>query len=101
MNKAIKGDWVEIETQVLSAQGRAPQVPDDTKQTPLLMWARGYLVSDEAALGSKVIIETVTERRIEGKLVEVNPRYAHDYGQTVTELISTGMDLKKDLGGAK
>ncbi len=99
MIKAVKGNWVEIETQVLSAEERAPQVPEDTKDTPLLMWARGYLVNETAALGSPVTIETVNERKIEGKLVEVNPRYDHDYGQTITELISTGIDLKKDLGG--
>ena len=38
MDKAKKNDWVEIENLVLTPDERAPQVPDDTKATPLMMW---------------------------------------------------------------
>ncbi|GAU79262.1 2-amino-4-oxopentanoate thiolase subunit OrtA [Fusibacter sp. 3D3] len=101
MSKATNGCWVEIETQVLSSSERAPQIPLDTKKTPLLMWTRGFLVEDEAELDMMVTIETLCERKVQGKLVEINPRYDHDYGETVMALLETGVRIRKDLGGIK
>ncbi|SKC86289.1 2-amino-4-oxopentanoate thiolase subunit OrtA [Maledivibacter halophilus] len=99
MKKAIKGSWVEIENIVLSDKARAPQVPEDTKETPLKMWTRGVLINDEAQIGETVKVSTLSERIAEGKLVDIKPRYAHDFGYPVMELIETGLTLKKDLGG--
>ena len=99
MEKAIKGSWVEIENVVLSEVSRAPQVPDDTKKTPLMMWTRGVLVNDEATIGETVKVNTLSGRVAEGKLVDIKPRYAHDFGYPVIELIETGFALKNDLGG--
>lgn len=99
MKKAIKGSWVEIENVVLSEASRAPQVPEDTKKTPLMMWTRGVLLNDEAEIGETVKVNTLSGRVTEGKLVDIKPRYAHDFGYPVIELIETGLALKKDIGG--
>lgn len=101
MDKAVKGTWVEIENEVLSASERAPQVPEDTKQTPLIMWIRGFLIEEHAVIGDIVTVQTLSQRTASGKLVEINPRYGHDFGNTVPELLETGVSLKEELGGAK
>lgn len=97
MEKATKGSWVEIENTVLSEDSRAPQVPEDTKKTPLMMWTRGLLIDDEAEIGQTVKINTLSGRIAEGKLVDIKPRYAHDFGYPVMELIESGITLKDDL----
>ncbi|SHK03113.1 hypothetical protein SAMN02745975_03492 [Geosporobacter subterraneus DSM 17957] len=97
MNRAVKGGWVEIEDQVLSRYERAPQVPDDTKETPLMMWTRGFLLEESAAIGDWVSVRTLSGRIARGKLVEINPRFVHDFGNTVLELLETGVSLKEDL----
>lgn len=99
MEKAMQGTWVEIENIVLSQSLRAPQVPEDTKRTPLMMWTRGVLINDEAEIGEIVKVKTLSGRIAEGKLVEAKPRYAHDFGYPVIELIETGLALRNDLGG--
>ena len=98
---AVKNDWIEIEVVVLTADERAPQVPEDTKKVPLMMWTRGFLMSDNANLGDEVFIKTLCERLITGKLVDTEPRYNHDYGNTVPELLSTGVSVRSELGGTK
>jgi len=97
MDNVLKGAWVEIENQVLAAGERAPQVPDDTKKTPLMMWTRGFLMEESASLGDVVTVRTLAGRLVEGKLVDVNPRYVHDFGNSVLELLETGVDLREDL----
>lgn len=101
MNMAVKNDWVEVEVVVLRADERAPQVPEDTKKVPLMMWTRGFLVGESASLGEEVMIKTLCDRLITGKLVDTQPRYNHDYGETVAELLSTGVNVRADLGGTK
>ena len=99
MKSAIKGSWVEVEMEVLAIGERAPQVPEDTQKTPLMMWAKGFLVDEQAEVGEDVTIKTLSNRVLSGKLVGVQPRYEHDYGNTVNELLETGIALKDDLGG--
>lgn len=94
MNNAKKGMWVEIENQILSPSERAPQVPDDTKSTPLMMWTKGLLIENVATLGETVTVETLSGRLATGTLVAINPRHIHDYGDPVKELIEVGMELK-------
>ena len=101
MKTAVKNDWIEIELVVLKAEERAPQIPEDTKKVPLMMWTRGFLVNDYANLGEDVMIKTLCNRLITGKLVDTEPRYSHDYGETVAELLSTGVNVRADLGGIK
>jgi hypothetical protein len=96
MERAKKGDWVQIRQTVLSPGERAPQVPEDTRKVPLLLWVKGFACAD-AARGEQVEIETVTGRRTKGELFAVNPRYIHDFGDFVPELLQMDMQLKKLL----
>lgn len=99
MNTAKKGDWVRIHNIVLAKENRAPQVPDDTKQVPLEMWVKGFLKEDTATIGDEVTIETIIGRAVTGKLVEINPRYEHDYGNYVEEIAYIGRQLRELLEG--
>lgn len=96
MNKAKKNDWVEIENLVLMPEERAPQVPDDTKATPLMMWIKGFLMDDEASIGDEVSVKTLSGRIAVGKLVDINPRHVHDFGNPVHELLEIGVELKEN-----
>lgn len=93
-----KGEWVLIYDVVLTPQERAPQVPDDTKKVPLETWVKGFLQED-ANIGDRVSVTTMTGRTVEGKLLEVNPYYTHDYGKCIPELLQIGIQAKEILFG--
>lgn len=95
-----KGEWVLIHDIILTPEERAPQVPDDTKKVPLETWVKGFLLED-AKIGDRVTVKTMTGRFVEGELLEVNPYYKHDYGKCVPELLQIGLQAKEILfGGA-
>ena len=91
--KAIKGTWVEVCRVVLAAEERAPQVPLDTQQVPLEMRVKGYLTHD-AWIDDQVEIVTMAGRRLVGRLVMINPAYAHGFGPPIPELCTIGADLR-------
>ncbi|MCM0648784.1 2-amino-4-oxopentanoate thiolase subunit OrtA [Clostridium swellfunianum] len=93
-----KGSFVEIEQVILEAESRAENVPKDTKKTSLKLWAKGWLL-DDAEIGSKARIKTVNRRTLEGILIEVNPRYSHDFGEVIPEVAYIGVQAKKLLWG--
>lgn len=101
MKEAIKGTWVEIENVVLEVGQRAPQVPEDTRKTPLVMWTRGSLMNERAEIGDEVEVRTLSDRIAEGRLVAVNPRFIHDFGDPVDVLIETGRAAREEMGGAR
>ena len=88
-----KGTWVEIDTVVLNAGERAPQVPADTRRVPLEMRVKGYLLKP-AAIGGNAEIETPSGRHLRGRLAEVNPAYTHSFGKPVPELSSIGREVR-------
>ncbi len=90
--RALKGDWVEIKEVILPPGQRAPQVPPDTQGVPLEMRVRGYLLQD-AAVGNRARIRTLIGRHVEGILTQVRPRYPHDFGEVVPELLPIGEEL--------
>ncbi|MCL2675105.1 MAG: 2-amino-4-oxopentanoate thiolase subunit OrtA [Firmicutes bacterium] len=92
-----KGMWVQIRDTVLAAGERAPQVPDDTKKVPLLMWVKGYLCHD-AQIGEACQITTVTGRVVRGVLEDVEPAYTHGFGAYVPELDAVRRQVKDILG---
>lgn len=100
MDIAKKGDWVKIHNIVLHPNERAPQVPDDTKKVPLEMWVKGFLLHD-GNINENVKIQTITGRKVEGKLLEINPSYTHDFGKFVPEILSIGLQLKEILFGGE
>jgi hypothetical protein len=89
-------DWVEIERVLLEPGQRAPSVPPETAETPLLMWVRGFARS-AAAVGDDVEVETASGRVVTGRLAAVNPGYRHSFGEPVPELARVGRDLRARL----
>jgi len=101
--KVPAGSWVQIHNIVLTAEERAPQVPEDTGKVPLEMWAKGFLLQ-EAEIGEQVEIETVIGNKYQGELVDEAPAYDHSFGKAIPELLKIGPELKRmlqDKGGAK
>ena len=92
------GTWVQIEKTLLEPSERAPQIPEETRKTPLIMRTRGFLKRN-ASLGDVVEIETVVGRTLSGKLVAVNPPYEHGFGAPVPELFPVGREFRDLIGG--
>ncbi len=97
---AKKNDWVIIHRNILEPSGRSAAVPDDTKKVPLEMWVKGHLQSD-AEIGDTVRVITRTGRIEEGKLLEVNPFYKHDFGKFVPELLAIDDQVRGILFGGE
>lgn len=98
METIKKGSWVRIYDVVLKSTERSPNLPEDTKKVPLEMWNKGFLQND-ANLGDYVTIKTLTNRIVQGKLLEVNPTYTHSFGQFVPEILPIGRQLREILKG--
>jgi hypothetical protein len=94
---AVKGDWIRIHKIVLTPEERASQIPEDTKQVPLEMWDKGFLISDSAAIDDEVEVETIIGRRVQGRMIEVNPQYDHAWGKGVPEILQIGRQLRSIL----
>lgn len=92
-----KGDWVEIESVVLTPSERSENLPDCTRETSLIMWIRGFLQNESAELNDEIEIMTLADRKVKGTLVEKEPRHTYDYGDTIIELIHIGEELKIEL----
>lgn len=97
MKRANRNDWVEIEEILLVSGQRAPQVTEDTQNTPLKQWIKGYLINDIASIGDLVEIQTMSGRLVKGILSEINPSYIHDFGSPIKELLDVGRELKEKL----
>lgn len=93
MAQIATGTWVEIYRVALQAGDRAPQVPEDTREVPLEMRVRGFLVQ-AAAPGDDVEIVTASGRHLRGILTEVNPAYTHSFGPPVAELLNIGAEVR-------
>jgi hypothetical protein len=87
------GGWVEIRRTVLEPAERAPQVPEDTREVPLEMRARGFLLNP-ANLGDEVEIQTVAGRRLHGILSAVEPAYTHGFGPRIPELLAIAGEVR-------
>ena len=91
-----QGSWVEIQNIILEVGERAAQVPQDTRQVPLELRVKGFLVA-AAALGDEAEIETPTGRRLCGRLTTANPAYTHTFGSPVPELSTIGGEVRAIL----
>lgn len=94
MAKVSAGSWVEIHKIVLSADERAPQVPEDTAKVPLELRVKGFLV-DDAELGEEAEIETFTGRKHKGILKDSDPSYDHKFGKPIEELLKVGPQIRE------
>ena len=98
MSSCLCGDWVEISAVLLSPAERSPNLPPDTAKVPLVMRVRG-VAQKAAKVGAVVSVRTQAGRVLRGKLVAVNPRFDHDFGGCVPELIETRRRLKELMAG--
>ncbi len=98
METIKKGSWVRIYDVVLESTERSPNIPEDTKKVPLEMWNKGFLQKD-AEIGEHVSVKTLTNRIVEGKLLEENPTYTHSFGKFVPEILPIGRQLREILQG--
>ncbi len=97
MNSSVKkGDWVQIRQTILEPGQRAPQVPQDTSQLPLIRLVKGFLAED-ANLGDKVTITTVIGRTMNGELIAVNSGYDHSFGPPPPGFTGIGGNLRRAL----
>jgi len=96
--KAKRGDWVQIHNIILQPGERSPRSPEDTQKVPYEMRVKGFLLDSEAEIGKEVSIQSLIGRTFSGKLIAINPRYTHDFGKPVPELLSIGVELKEILG---
>jgi len=95
---AKAGDWVRIKKNILDSSERADNIPKSTKETPLTMWVKGFLL-DNAEIGEQVSIKTIIGRIEMGELIEVNPRFTHDFGDAIPQLINIGIKARELLYG--
>ena len=95
---AKKGDWVRIHSILMEAGSRAPQVPEDTAEVSYELWDKGFLISEKAEIDEVVEIETITGRKIKGKLFETNPSYDHDFGEFIPEILIIDKQLRDIMG---
>lgn len=93
-----KGEFVRVHSIVLNPSERSSNLPEETRKVPLEMWDKGFLLED-ANLGDEVEVKTITNRKIKGKLIEVNPVYRHNYGEFVPELLQIGLQAREILFG--
>lgn len=91
-----KGSWVQVHQIILKPEERTAKIPEETKKVPLELWVKGYLNVD----GDIVEITTLTKRKVEGELVEVNPIYDYGFGEEfVPELVQIGEMVKSIVRG--
>ncbi|MGM8365252.1 2-amino-4-oxopentanoate thiolase subunit OrtA [Virgibacillus sp. W0181] len=95
MTKASKNDWVEVEVLLLKPSERADTLPKETSNVPLLSYVQGYLINENGALGDQVQVRTQTNRKIQGKLINLSPKFEHDFGHPMPELLIIGSELRK------
>jgi hypothetical protein len=82
-----KGDYVRIKRVVLEPSDRSSNIPDDTKQLPLIMWVKGFLLVD-ATVGDLVQVKTITGRIENGLLLDGGLVYDVNYGDFVPEILT-------------
>ena len=81
-----RGELVPIETVVLPIGERAPQVPDDTKKTPLRAFTKGFLQEESATRGDRVTVRTMSDRLVKGTVSDLPVSPIHTFGDSVPEL---------------
>ena len=94
--RAAQYTWVDIHTIVLAPGERAPHIPADTRQLPLEMQVKGFLLH-EARVGEAVAIMTPAGRTLHGTLRTINPPYTHTYGPPLPALSPIGSEVRAIL----
>lgn len=91
--RVAKDTWVELHCIVLEPGERAAQVPEETRQVPLELKVKGFLLQD-AILGEEAEIRTAAGRTVKGTLISIEPAYTHQFGKPIPELLSIGEEVR-------
>ncbi len=94
-----QGDLAVIEIVVFPVGKRAPQVPEDTKNTPLIAFTKGWLIDQKAKVGDTVTVRTMTDRTVQGTLTNRGLAPVHTYGGFVPELLEIHKQVRSVLFG--
>lgn len=97
---ARTGQYVSVERVLLQAGERAAAVPADTADTPLLARVSGFLDAP-AELGEEVRVRTRTGRMEVGRLRDLEPRHAHDFGRIDPLLLGIAAEVRDWLPSAE
>lgn len=87
--RVAAGSWARIHRIELAPAERAREVPNDTAAVPFETWINGWL-QDDAEIGGRARISTLTGRVVEGELVEADPGYTHSFGSPPRPLQRAG-----------
>ncbi len=96
-----KGDYVVIEVEILTPAQRAPQIPEDTKETSLIALYKGYLQDETANEGDVVTIKTAIGREVQGTLTTRDTSPTHTYGKVVPELQEVHKKVREFVFGGE
>ena len=95
--KAKRGDWVQIHQTIIKAGERTARIPEETQKVPFEMRVKGFLLDNEAEIGQNVSVKTLIGRTHTGELVDIHPRYPHNFGEPILELLTIGTELREFL----
>jgi hypothetical protein len=98
MSTRVVRRWVEIGFTVLRPEERTAHLPEDTQRVPYYCRLKGF-AAGEPSVGDVVEVETQLGRRVTGEVLRVNPRFGHDFGAPVEELIVAGLEARALLDG--
>jgi len=88
--------FVRIKKTIMEAEERFLPLPEDTKQTPVIMHVKGYF-DGTATVGEVITITTTACGRQEtGTLVEPEPSWNHNFGGYVNELVELGLIIESE-----
>lgn len=92
-SRCTAGEWVEVEYVLLEPADRSTALPPETAEKPLRAFVSGFAQAS-AGIGEELEVETMTGRRVTGRLSEVAPGYFHTFGRPPAEIVGIGRDLR-------
>jgi hypothetical protein len=90
------GEFVEITWIAIAANERAANIPESTRQVPLVARVKGFAL-ERGEVGQEINVLTLTGRKIRGTLLAVLPRHSHGFGEPQPELLRIGSELRREL----
>ncbi|MBT9134751.1 MAG: 2-amino-4-ketopentanoate thiolase alpha subunit [Firmicutes bacterium] len=90
------GQFVEISWIAIDVSERAANVPESTRQVPLVARVKGFAL-ERGEMGQETEVLTLAGRRIRGTLINLSPRHNHGFGEPQPELLRVGGELRREL----
>lgn len=88
------GTRVRIVQTLLTAEERAPNLPEDTAALPYLLRVNGELV-EPGELGKPGRVRTAIGRELEGIIEVVEPADEHTFGRPVPPLVRAATAIRR------